>query len=77
MSRHASCLVAVSCVLSLSDIDKCLFCVETLAFLAESRPMPIYSLFATTVKRCTCACCFMAIMCLDNCTLATSQPQAF
>ena len=36
----SSCLISRDCVLtvSLSDIAKCLFCAEALAFLAESRP---------------------------------------
>ena len=42
LSFHvSSCLMSHDCVLtmSLSGIAKCLFCVETLAFLAESRPL--------------------------------------
>jgi len=35
MSCHVSCLMT----LSLSGIAKCLFCAETVAFLAESRPL--------------------------------------
>jgi len=37
----SSCLMSHDCVLtvSLSDIARCLFCVETLTFLAESRPL--------------------------------------
>jgi len=37
----SSCLMSRDCVLtvSLSDIAKCLFCAETLAFLAERRPL--------------------------------------
>ena len=37
----SSCLISHDCVLtvSLSGIAKCLFCVETLTFLADSRPL--------------------------------------
>jgi len=37
----SSCLISRDCVLtvSLSDIAKCLFCAEALAFLVEKRPL--------------------------------------
>jgi len=71
VSRHVSCLMTVS----LWGIAKCLFCVETLTFLAESRPLGL-------VTRCLLTYCkmfvlvvvvVMAIMCLDNCTFTMSQ----
>ena len=49
----SSCLMSHDCVLtvSLSDIAKCLFCVEILAFLAESRPLgPFPRCFLTYCK---------------------------
>jgi len=36
------------------------------------------AIYSLTVKRLFSGfCCFMAILCLDNCTLAMSQPQTF
>jgi len=35
-------------IVSLSGIAKCLFCVETLAFLAESRPLGQFTLYLLT-----------------------------
>jgi len=47
--REWSCLMCHDCVLTvfLSGISKCLFFVETLAFLAESRPLYVHLLLFT------------------------------
>jgi len=52
--------------LSLSGVAKCLFCAETLAFLAKSVPLAVYLLLKD------CFCCFVTIICLDNYTVAVS-----
>ena len=55
MSHHVSCLMTVS----LSGIAKCLFCIETLAFLTESRPleMVVTSPATAVAKYCDeCVC---------------------
>jgi len=73
-SFHVSlCLMSHDCALTVSvlDIAKCLVCAETLAFIAENRLL-------ITSNGCFCGCCcFMAIMCLDNCALTISQSQTF
>jgi len=50
----SSCLVSHDCVLtvSLSGIAKCLFCAETLAFLAESRPLGQFIALFNSVNSC-------------------------
>jgi len=74
MSRHDSCLMSVS----LSGIAKCLFCIESLTFLAESRPLGTFTNCLFTVKCSSCVCCcFIAIIFLDNCTMAMYQSQTF
>ena len=49
----SSCLILPDCILtmSLSGINKCLFCVETLAFLSESRPLDPFTVCLLAVKR--------------------------
>jgi len=49
--HDSSCLMSHHCVLTvcLSGVARCLFCVETLAFLAESRLLAVYLL--TCLKR--------------------------
>jgi len=39
----SSCVMTVSWLVSVSGITKCLFCAETLAFLAESRPLGAFT----------------------------------
>ena len=73
LSFHvSSCLVSHDCVLtvSLSGIAKCLFCVETLSFLAQSRLLGpfarcllAYCKTAVLVHGC---CCFTAIIITDE-----------
>ena len=62
VSIVSSCLMSRDCVLTvcLSGIAKCLFCAETLAFLAEIRPLGLYLLAVclVTVKRLFSGCCF-------------------
>ena len=60
---------------SLSGIAKCLFCVETLAFLAESRPPGQFA--GCLLIYCKTVVLEVVVLCLDNCTLAMSQSQTF
>jgi len=89
MSRLMSydCVLTVS----LSSIAKCLFCAETLSFIVESRPLGPFTRCLLTKTLCSCGggcwdvkpyslhftggCCFIAVMCLDNRTLAIPQSQ--
>ena len=42
----------VSCLMTLLGIAKCLLCVETLTFLAESRPLShLFAVYLLTAKR--------------------------
>jgi len=54
MSGQHSCLVSHDYVLTVSLSAKCLFCVETPAFLAENRPplqVHLLAVYLLTVKR--------------------------
>jgi len=53
LCREFPCLTSHDCVLTicLSSIAKCLFCVETLVFIAESRPPSPFTRCLLTVKR--------------------------
>ena len=65
--------------MSLSDIAKCLFCVETLqAVLDQSRP-PFGRCLLTHRETVVLVVVVVvtAITCFDNCTLAISQSQTF
>jgi len=77
-----SCLMSHEHVLtvSLSCIVKCLFCTETLAFLAESWPLDHYSLFTSVTIVLVVVVVYSyrpALMCVDYCTLAISQTETF
>jgi len=60
-----SCLVSHDCVLtvSLSGIAKCLFCVETLAFLAESRPVGPFPCCLLTCCKTTVLVVVVVVLC--------------
>jgi len=65
-------------IVSLSGIAKCLFCVETLAFLAESRPLGQFTLYILT----SCKTLFLQLLLLYGynvfySTLAMSPSQNF
>jgi len=51
MSRHVSCLVTVSWLWLCEAYPSAYFCVETLAFLAESRPLGPFSCCLRAAKR--------------------------
>jgi len=74
MSRHVS---SRDCVLtvSLSGIDKRLFCGETFAFLAGSRPIGALARSLLTYRR--TVFCIVARVCRDNYTMAMSESQTF
>ena len=67
--------------MSLSDIAKCLFCVETLqAVLDQSRPLGPFGRCLLTHRETVVLVVVVvvtAITCFDNCTLAISQSQTF
>jgi len=53
--RVSSCLMSHDCVLTVSLSGKCLFCAETLAFLAESTPL-------APLTRCLRTYCKIAVL---------------
>lgn len=65
------------CVLtvSLSGIDKRLFCGETFAFLAGSRPIGALARSLLTYRR--TVFCIVARVCRDNYTMTMSESQTF
>jgi len=51
VSRHVSCLMTFVLTMPLSGISKCLFYAESLAFLAESRPLGPSTLCLLTYRQ--------------------------
>ena len=75
-----SCLMSHDCVLtvSLAGIAECLFCAQTLACLAQSRPLgPFTRCLLIYHKMVVLRLFFGYIKCLERCTLAMSQSQTF